>query len=477
MKRIFSFLLATVLAVSMFTGCQKTPASLATTDNNLKQPIEAAQNSGIDSGMHEQLNLPDRFTGEWTGLDGSFHVSADADITLPDIDVIPTAKVTRKQFSQEDADRILDYFIKDNMLYKDLGLNNQEAQELLEKYYAVQRGELRISEVTTDHTIEELPEIIARWEKYLKTAPENSEVQSSRKFQPHAIFDEEITGYAYVDDKTVYVNISNDADGENLASIYISGYGTSNICNYQYVDELQMDVDVQMSEVQALQQGDALLKDLGIQNFICNQSRTIYYNTENETGYELEYVRTVNGFPITHNDFYCYTADGSMITIPAFDGSASSENEFDNNSSWAYERITVCVSKNGIVYFRWCNPYSEPLIQMENAQLMNFQDVSDIFAKMIFVKNHYWQENNERNGYICNHNVEVDNVCLNLMRIRNKNSYSEGTLVPVWDFWAKTTSYPEDEQYRDIVFDGSYYEIVLTINALDGTIIDRELGY
>ena len=111
MKRKISFLMAAVMAVSMFTGCQKSPDPNTETEMPLNSKVEAVQTASTGSSFEDQLNLPNRFTGEWTGLDGCFYVTADADITLPDLDAIPTATVTRKPFSQEDADKLLDYFI------------------------------------------------------------------------------------------------------------------------------------------------------------------------------------------------------------------------------------------------------------------------------------------------------------------------------------------------------------------------------
>ena len=484
MKRKISFLMAAVMAVSMFTGCQKSSDPNAVTEKPLDSKMEAAQTASTGSSFEDQLNLPNRFTGEWTGLDGCFYVTADADIALPDLDAIPTATVTRKPFSQEDADNLLNYFIQDNTLYRSLGMNKQEAQERLEKYYAVQRGEIPITDVTADHTIDELPDLIARWEENVRTAPENSEVEVSRQFQSDDFFDEVISGYAYVGDRTVHVRINNNDDYHDEAIIYIAGYGdphNSGIDVY-YVDEMseedQATVNINMTQEQALQMGDAFLKDLGIKNYVCDSSKpVIYFNAGNEIGYELEYVRQLNGFPISRDIVYEFTPDGGTLFHPSGNGTSTPENEPTPNGVWAYERLTIYVAEEGVVYFDWQNPYSDPIIQTENTQLMNFQDISDIFAKMIFVKNHFWLEANEENGFVCNQNVDVDHVELNLMRIRNKDSFSEGTLVPVWDFWAKTSMYPEDDKYRDVVYDGSYYEIVLTINAIDGTVIDRELGY
>ena len=484
MKCKISFLMAAVMAVSMFTGCQKSPAPNTETEMPLNSKVEAVQTASTGSSFEDQLNLPNRFTGEWTGLDGCFHVTADADITLPDLDAIPTATVTRKPFSQEDADKLLDYFSQDNTLYRSLGMNKQEAQEWLEKLYAVQRGEIPITDVTRDGTIDELPDMIAYWEEYVRTAPENSEVEVSRKFQSDDFFDEVISGYAYVGDRTVHVRINNNDDYHDEAIIYIAGYGDpyTNSIDVYHVDEMseedQVAVNINMTQEQALQMGDACMKELGIENYICDSSRpVIYFNAGNDTGYELEYVRQVNGFPISHGIAYELTPDGGTLFRTPGNGTSTPENEPSPNGVWAYERLTIYVAEEGVVYFDWQNPYSDPIIQTENTQLMNFQDISDIFAKMIFVKNHYWLEANEENGFILNHNVNVDHVELNLMRIRNKDSFSEGTLVPVWDFWAKTSASAEDEAYSQYVYDGSYYEVVLTINAIDGTVIDRKLGY
>ena len=57
------------------------------------------------------------------------------------------------------------------------------------------------------------------------------------------------------------------------------------------------------------------------------------------------------------------------------------------------------------------------------------------------------------------------------MRIKAKNSKDAGLLVPVWDFYG-TEIYQRDG--IDVPLEET---IVLTINAIDGSLISRELGY
>ena len=190
----------------------------------------------------------------------------------------------------------------------------------------------------------------------------------------------------------------------------------------------------------------------------------------------MEFVRTVNGFPIAHCPQYEISPSGDTWIIPSLTGTASPENE-QSVGYWGYERITIYVNENGVVYFSWQNPYSEPEIQTADSQLMSFSDVSDIFAKMIMVKNSNQKVINDKNGFVVINSIDIDKVSLNMMRIRDKNNYEQGLLVPVWDFWGTISYELEDEAYRDVVYNGKYYSIHLTVNAIDGTIIDRELGY
>ena len=67
-------------------------------------------------------------------------------------------------------------------------------------------------------------------------------------------------------------------------------------------------------------------------------------------------------------------------------------------------------------------------------------------------------------------NIDVDNVVLRYARISEADNFDSGLLVPVWDF-------------EGTIDDGYSWEkeampeSVLTINAIDGTIIDHTLGY
>ena len=127
-------------------------------------------------------------------------------------------------------------------------------------------------------------------------------------------------------------------------------------------------------------------------------------------------------------------------------------------------------------YFVPTNISKEPVLKVEDTQLMPFAEIMDIFGKMIMVKNSDVQYANERNGFITVRNFEIAKVKLGLMRIKAKDSFDEGLLVPVWDFWGtEKWEYDGWDNFGADIDNGE--EIILTINAIDGSLIDRGLGY
>ena len=102
--------------------------------------------------------------------------------------------------------------------------------------------------------------------------------------------------------------------------------------------------------------------------------------------------------------------------------------------------------------------------------LLPFAEIQNVFQEMIVKKyEDFFAESDVKVEF------EIDEVRLGYMRVMEKGNTSEAQMVPVWDFFGKETlRYPDmGEPY---ISDWPY-ESRLTINALDGTIIDRGLGY
>ena len=473
MKRILSLLLLACLVLGLLTGCQKTPDTPVVIQKDQEQMLQTAEQGKDNSALLAALEVPERFTGDWTGVNDFVHVTADAEIILPNADKIPTGSIGRRDFTQEDADNLMRVLLKGNTLYEELGMTKQQALERLEQLQAMQRGEIPVD---LDGGYEALPGAIERCAEYARTAPDGDErVPAETSFVSRSENLVEIKGWTEVDGKVMHFFVQNVSGFLDHASAFVDGYGDSNFSSAVAIsliqNELPEPLTVDFPLEDAIRQGDALMEELGFEHLVCDEAYPVLFTRSSEaedapseenwrsyilaTGYELQYVRCVNGFPISWTPIR---------------GGAVPENE-NYSGAWHYEVITLDYTKDGLVYFYWESPHTEPVLQVEDTQLMPFDQIADIFAKMIMVKNSDVQVANERNGFDTVRNYDITKVKLGLMRIKAKGSFDEGLLVPVWDFWGHSVW-----EWQDETSDFGE-EILLTINAIDGSMIDRELGY
>lgn len=180
--------------------------------------------------------------------------------------------------------------------------------------------------------------------------------------------------------------------------------------------------------------------------------------------------------------FMTRTVDG----IPLMTSLSTKQNINKNEqyaSSWNYECICVTVDKDGIASFEWISPLRVGSVLHEEVHLLPFDQVMEIFEKMLRV--HYSGILSARypNGSLT---VDVDRIELCLVRIRKQGgSSAEGLLIPGWVFYGHTSATDSEgwTSYDFITIDGAGYTVpvqpqtLLIINAIDGSIIDPLLGY
>ena len=102
--------------------------------------------------------------------------------------------------------------------------------------------------------------------------------------------------------------------------------------------------------------------------------------------------------------------------------------------------------------------------------LLPFSDIQNIFEEMLFKKaEDFWKDMQVEETF------HVNEVRLGYMRVMEKGNVMDGTMIPVWDFFGSETFYYGDME--EAYTEEGPYKCLLTINAMDGTIIDRGLGY
>ena len=99
---------------------------------------------------------------------------------------------------------------------------------------------------------------------------------------------------------------------------------------------------------------------------------------------------------------------------------------------------------------------------VEGAALKTFEDVKSTFEKMLPVTLAQTEESRI---------AAIDRVRLSYSRISEKDSFDTGLIVPVWSFEGRATAYSEGYP----VYEQS--GTLLAVNAIDGSVIDADLGY
>lgn len=220
-----------------------------------------------------------------------------------------------------------------------------------------------------------------------------------------------------------------------------------------------------ISEADARQKAEDLLQSLGMHDFTYYSGGLVTEVTEYNkiealrqslggapyrTVYAFRYQRCIDGVFVNN--------DGGSKIVDEWQGDTY------NKKLWSTEDVVVFVDDDGIVGFDYLVPLEVTDTVVEKSTLKNFDEVKDIFEQMAITMNAV----NSEEASDGNVTIDIDSVKLRYTRIREKDSFDTGLLVPVWDFiGTKTDQYGYEVQNA----------VIMSINAIDGSVIDRSLGY
>lgn len=453
MKKKIIPVLSGILALTLLNGCGAPRVQTEPTTVNQAMLIEK-------SGQPQSnYSFPERFTGDWTSQEGKLTIHADAPVVAEQGVILPTATVEPREFTQTDVDNLLRVFLKGEPLYEFV----QTKQELRDHLEYVKSPEWPSDPDAPSMTPEQLEarrkEVIAWCEEEIVKAPEEKPII-------HGFSDSadpaRIGGSAIVDDVEYEVSIWNQV-GQPWTRASITRH------DYKYMEKQEWGG---ISKEEAIAQGDALMQALGLDAMQLDDAQ------QRDTGeWLLCYVPTVNGFrlPSIRQDVVETHEGDEYSHFQYFTYHASEETNADP-VSWPMESVLIYVGKDGILDFTWQSPSGETVVKEEQTALLPFEEIASIANTMLPVvivgpKSHSLVDLDRINGFNTKMDVEITKVSLTLMRIRDKGSL-QGTIVPVWDFWGTSSWYRADEQPQN--YDT---QPMLTLNAIDGTVVSRELGY
>lgn len=452
---------ACLLAMTLLTGCgaQAAPA----------EPTTISQAALLEKSAQPQdsYTFPEKFTGDWKGQEGRLTIHADAKVEAPQGVILPTATVEPRDFTQADVDNLVRVMLKGQTLYAHTK-TKQELQDWADKIRSPQWTPDPDKGLTTPEQIEqERQRILADYDAMLATAPEEVPVIHGFSDSPK---ENRISGWAMVDGEKyeVFVDNSTDATSSDFAEIVRQAYNYSGSNgNPEYWGDIPKD--------EAIAQGDALIQELGLTHMVLDDAQLADSGT-----WQLYYVPTVNGLRLpsiqerVENHIEGYT-DTLYWRYTGW------EEENPDTVYWPMESICLDVGKEGVLSFRWFNPATVPVVKQAQTSLLPFEEIAAIADAMLPVvvigphESRSLVEIDQINGDTSYVDVEITKVSLSLMRIRDKGSL-HGTIVPVWDFWGSQNWYGFEGPYGQ---KGSRIttQPMLTLNAIDGSVVSRLFGY
>lgn len=468
MKKKTMRMLSAALAVTLLSGCgaaqTSTPAETSVNQAMLLEKSAQPQESAY--------TFPEKFTGDWTGQEGKLTIHVDAQVVAELGTALPTATVEPREFTQEDVDNLLKVFLKGEPLYSHVQ-TKQELQGHLDY--------INSPDWTSDPGKPSDPASLEARRKELN-AWYTAEIAKAPEEKPilHGFSDSDdpkwIGGTATVDGIKWCVSIRN-----NLGDFFTNASIIRE--DYKYRD---YDIPLpEASKEEAVAEGNALMQELGFDNFALVDVQQWSPQLPKDNGvWRLYYAPSVNGFPVSGaRQDTTQTHDGTVYQDCWYWCYAASEESNPDTVAWELENIYLDVGKDGILSFDWTAPSTQPVVQQAQSALLPFEEIAAIADTMLpeviqGPDGRVLVEVDQYNGFETRMDVDITKVSLSLMRIRDKGSL-QGTIVPVWDFWGTSDWYDAEPNAYGYQEKGMNYDFqpMLTLNAVDGTVVDRQLGY
>ena len=175
--------------------------------------------------------------------------------------------------------------------------------------------------------------------------------------------------------------------------------------------------------------------------------------------------------------------DGATATLAHGDGMMTQEEMLALQYApyWRADEVKIYVDDSGVIGVEVDDLKSDVVRQAYGIKLKDFEQIMDIFKEQVFIENTFKNE-----SYIekaINREIYIDNIRLGYMPTAWKDHAGKILYVPVWDFFGyQIVTYKGviggdfgeylDEKNRLTTDLGD--QSLLTVNALDGTIMQRQ---
>lgn len=512
-RRRMALVLSWFMAL-MLAGCADNPEKSVVKEKNMDKMLEEAGAGNGEESYDEVKEEVKKYATYQTRIeDKNLKVvtEVDAKVEIPEVEKLSVYRVSAKKIGQKFLDRFRETLTPEVPYYEGRK-KNARTKSVVAKELKQTEKELEKEKKSADQQyMEECERQIADLKEEYKSAPEVSrltdypsdqKIQSIRKLydsDPKDTFFEwlhELHG-----DGEMFYGVSDGSSGEYHTLYMQNSANYGNCLRYEcskndcesatilYHADVENDISyilpwkegeepdfsetgigmeegislkradnepLTLSEVEAEEQVNTLLSQLGLKDYACYEKGKYSQLIGNRAGEKDMIYRDVYRF------LYLRKLDGVFVNNQA---GFKLTDEWRGNGyvkkMWGSEAIAVTVNDNGIADFFYLSPLSVDETVVKKSHIKSFDEIKQTFEKMVVIKN---TPEDKENAVVA---IKVTDVRLVYTRISEKDSFDTGLVVPVWDFEGTITDEFGQEETGNI----------LSINAIDGSVIDQRLGY
>lgn len=455
-------LLCAVLAVCCFTtACQPTPeqavvidksndtleSALAATPAPESTPVQTVKTEGIDS-MVVNRHWTDSVASKLTT------VNIDADVVVPNVTAHPVYEVKPIVVDQALMEKFVNHVAQDAASIRNGDVYSKEDVE-----EGIVRLQKEITEVEAGNTppddFRPAEEQLASLRSQLQAAQEQYaklEAEGDTTGQPLDYTFETEYGFP---ERTVVKFSADMKDGSGRLLRFErcdEGGPTFSLIAVMDIDSFRQGKGKPVSSEEARAKALEVIDDLDIGEFMLTGETTTSFYTM------VTFSRTFAGIPVT--DINASGGNSSGVVT---------EEELVYNFVLWQETLRICVNESGVILIDWSSPCETTRAVNENVALKPVDDIKEIFKQQILF-NVYEADGSEDT-------VMIDEMRLSYMAIPEKDDLLNYRLIPVWDFIGPSVTDPDEIAEMELHGSENQNISYLTVNAIDGSIIDRNLGY
>ncbi len=471
MRKTMVLLLAALFATAALAACQQAPENPIVVGKNSDLLIKKATDPDSKTPAGE---TGDRITGapesdqaELTNPQGNLQIHEDAAIEVPGVQAMSVMRIVPREFTSEDVQRLYDAFCAEATSIGPDPVFTKAFQLRTYQDYLKMRNANVLPDMQYE-SMEEFDAALAKFKQDIDALPDQfTPADPDFAFDSHGF----ASWYAARNYELVsQISVSN-AGGLSSARYY------RDIYERNFIDALRdsatdsdtltkdprfADPTISLDDARSIAM-DAVASiglnqySISAERITCLWDITSTVPTDTLKGaYEFIFTPSINGVACTYADAEANNSDNQS-------------NPF--GKAWYYEKVRVIVDNDGLNSFVWDAPYQSIELVTGEASLLPYSQIQSIFERMMPIAFHHYNANDLKTT--CT--VNIARVTLGYMRIKEQNAEGTGLIVPVWDFFGSYFRSDDPEGTTPQGSDG--YESLLSINAIDGSIIDRKIGF